>query len=182
MTRRATLCLLIGCCCALLAGCSGSSVVPGLGGSDGLGTPGAGTGNPDATLYYFISGMDTPNFIANEVSVRETLLGLQIRANQTLGHDKREVTRVTSILFNGPLAEGKSYLVGDYSADGVNISLSSKPVKGSLSVWDGSAGTLVVDKITDTHIEGRLNAVLSPSMNSTVTLEASGGRFRVKLP
>jgi hypothetical protein len=167
----------------LLAGCSGGSVIPGLGGSTGISTPGGGLGNPDATLYFRMSGTDSGDFIAPEAVGRSVLGGrVRIEATYTSGEGARQRQRNIVILMNTAPTAGRTYTVGDFGPGGALLDYSElDPRTNVLSVWEGISGSIRVERIEGDRVIGKFDVALDPIQNATSRPTIHGGVFSVKV-
>lgn len=173
----------------LLAGCSTGSIVPGLGGSGGLGTPGTGTGNPDGAMVFTLRGVNTGNFEASEMRTQSSFLGFTIQAIQESGSATSRLTRVATVRFPGLPVAGRTYLLtphedGDGSPEEEHAILQYSEQRTNpdqLRVWAANKGTIRVSHVTSDIIEGSFQATLEPATAAaTGTLTISGGEYRVK--
>lgn len=163
----------------LLAGCSGGSIAPGIGGNGGLG-PG-GTGDPDATLVFRIRGINSGDFKATEMRVTTSMLGFQIQGSQTAGNATTPITRVATIRFNGIPVQGATYVVGGQDENGAVFEYAERNDKTRvIKLWEGSSGSIHVDKVTSDHVTGTFGGNLDGTQNVTGQITASGGEFCVK--
>ncbi|HEY3412047.1 MAG TPA: hypothetical protein VGM51_03210 [Armatimonadota bacterium] len=165
----------------LLGGCGGGSVTPGQGASGGLGTPGTGTGNPDATLVFRLRGSSIGDFEATDVKATVNVLGFQVQGSASSGPATGRVLRVTTVRFNGLPVANHDYVVGGTDVDGVVMQYNEKDQQTSVTkVWNGSSGTIHVSRVSSDHVDATFNATLDPAQNAQTSVTASGGEIHVK--
>lgn len=165
----------------LLAGCGGGSMTPGQGGVGGLGTPGTGTGNPDATLSFRLRGSSSGDFEASDVRATTNVLGFQIQGSESSGPTSGRILRTTTVRFNGLPVAGTDYVVGGTDANGAAVQYIEKDQQTTTSkVWNGSSGTVHVSRVTIDHVDATFGATLDAGQNATTAVTASGGEIHVK--
>jgi hypothetical protein len=165
----------------LLAGCGGESLAPGQGSGGGLGTPGTGTGNPDATLVFRLRGTSTGDFEATDVKATINFLGFQVQGSASSGPDSGRILRTTTVRFNGLPVAGHEYVVGGIDENGAVMQYTEKNQQTSTTkVWSGSSGTIKVSRVTSDHVDATFNATLQAAQNTQTTITASGGEIHVK--
>jgi len=173
----------------VLAGCSGGSIAPGIGGSGGLGTPGTGTGNPDGAMVFTLRGVNTGNFEAGELRTTSSFLGFTIQGIQETGSATNRLTRVASMRFPGLPVAGRTYVLtpheeGDGTPEEEHAVFQYSEqytVPNQLRVWSATEGTIRVATVTSEHIAGSFQVTMEPANSAASnTLRITGGEFRTK--
>ena len=165
----------------LLAGCGGSSSLPGLGVSDGVNTNGTGISNPDATLYFRFNEDKEPDFIATDMTARQTIIGTQIQGVQTTGLVGRQTQRSATFLFNDPPVK-KIYNLDANATDGVTFQYTERAIGAStIAVWQAVSGTITVVKVDGSHVDATFKGRLEPVANTTLTFDISRGLLRARI-
>lgn len=164
----------------VLAGCSGSGMLPGQGGSGGLGTPGTDTGNPDATFVFSLRGSSLGDFKATDVKASTSVLGFQIQGSSSAGPATGRIQRTATVRVNGLPVANTSYVVGGTDTNGAAVSYVEKNLQsGVQTIWNGSSGTIHVGSVTADHVSITFNANLDPGTNATSTATITGGIIHV---
>ena len=165
----------------LLAGCGGGSIMPGQGTIGGLGTPGTGTGNPDATLVFRLRGSSAGDFEATDVKATINVLGFQVQGSASSGPASGRILRVTTIRFNGLPVANHNYVIGGVDENGAVVQYTEKNQQTTTTqVWNGSSGTIHVSRVSSDHVDATFNATLDPAQNTQTRVTASGGEIHVK--
>lgn len=165
----------------LLAGCGGSGTLPGMGVSDGLNTNGTGTSNPDATLYFRFADDKEPDFIATDMTARQTIIGTQIQGVQTTGLAGRQTQRSATFLFSEPPVK-KIYTLDANASDGVTFQYTERAIGAStIAVWQAVSGTITVVKVDGSNVDATFKGRLEPAANTSLTFDISRGLLRAKI-
>jgi hypothetical protein len=165
----------------LLGGCGGGSVMQGQGTVGGLGNPGTGTGNPDATVVCRMRGAGSGDFEATDVKTTLNVLGFQVQGSGISGPTTGRLLRVLTVRFNGLPVAGTTYVVGGLDELGAAMQYVERNEQTSQAkVWDGSGGTIHVTSVTTNHVDATFKATLDPSLNATGSITASAGEIHVK--
>jgi hypothetical protein len=164
----------------VLAGCGGGSMLPGQGGSSGLGTPGTDTGNPDATFSFSMRGSTLGDFKATDVKPSTSVLGFQIQGSSSSGPASGSVLRTATVRVNGLPVANTTYTVGGTDSTGAAVIYTEKNQQtGTITVWNGSSGSVYITSVTSTHVNATFNAKLDPGQNATGPASITGGIIHV---
>lgn len=176
----------------LLAGCSGGSIVPGIGTDSGLGTIGAGTENPDAALTMQIEGRhygqsrNDPEFVAqgNDFRLMNPPNPSALEAKQAYTRTGFSVFRTVQIAFNSLPVAGQTYTVGASGPTGVSIRYGEKTSPDALTgpTWASNpSGSVRVTRLDANRIDGEFHATLDADSNgATGTVTLANGMFHLK--
>lgn len=163
-----------------LAGCGGGSMLPGQGGSGGLGTPGTDTGNPDATFVFSLRGPTLGDFKATDVKASTSVLGFQVQGSATSGPASGQIVRVATLRVNGLPVANTNYVVGGTDANGAAVTYTEKNVNsGTMAAWNGSSGTVHVVSVTSSHVSMTFNANLDAGTNASGPASITSGTIHV---
>lgn len=172
---------LVALAAVLLAGCGGSSILSGQGGSGGLGTPGTGTGDPNATLSFRLRGSTLGDFEASDIKSSVSIRGFQVQGSATAGPSTGRIFRVATVRFNGLPVAGQSYVIAANGDNGAVMQYTEKNQQTNLmKVWNGVSGTVHVGSVTSDHVDASFSAALDPAQNATTGISASAGEIHVK--
>jgi hypothetical protein len=164
----------------LLMGCSGSSIMPGIGTDGGVGSVGTDTSNPDEALVFHLAGDYFGDFIA------DTVLPLNTRTIQAVQETPRaanRTVRTVQIAFNSDPVADHIYTVGDTGPDGVSVTYTERPSAGSaVKTWLGTSGKLKVTTLTPDRIDATFSARLEADgpTGASGTFNLSDGVLHLK--
>lgn len=170
-----------------LAGCGGASLVPGLGGSGGLGTPGTDTGNPDGAMVFTLRGINSGDFEAGELRVQSNFLGFTVQGIQEAGKPSRRVTRVATLRFTGLPVQGVTYVLNAHTdGDGTEperhaVFQYAEQTASTTRLWNAVSGKIRIDRVTADHIRGTFEADAEPATSAaTGDITVRKGEFVTK--
>lgn len=166
----------------LVGGCSTSSSTPGLGGIGGINTPGAGTSNPEATVFCRMKGTAAGDFTAQDAVARLNPLGIQMEGKGLTYVNGRYLERNVIVDFYVVPVAGRTYTVGQFGEADTAIAYSEKVRGGTkTAIWMASGGKVKVKSLSGDTIKGSFKCKLEPASDAVGTITATDGDYSVKV-
>lgn len=176
----------------LLAGCSGGSIVPGLGTDGGLGTIGTDAGNQDEAMVARVKGSPYGDFVAqgDGVRLKNPPSPAGIEAKQEYRVTATHAIRTLDVDFQTAPVQGQTFSV----PKDVEITYKETPyvrqkdpqtgqyveVLGTTKAWVAQSGSVKVTRLNADRIDAGFSAALVPDLNAAGNITLTSGVLHLK--